>query len=1218
MKILLWPLIGLLFLGGCLGQNKKQIRPKITPFNLFDRNREIPEICKPPYATEENKISFVHFRGRVNRCVDIVNSTPDLNRFPEVKDCLAEIGEEFRAVPDQDCKATVLFHDVEGSAPDIMNFIINRYYLAHVVVTSGNQTNFVWEELTAYFSLVSNWFHQTRDSMYPTSGTQIFSNLQAKDFEENILKRLWDDIQAYSPEWKETFGEIVQPISPTNPDGTPRTPAEIQALRVAKNQQFEIFKAHLAVNQKVIDAAVASELSLDTTVWSANVGTPAPSPILANIMGDALAPFMQRARVVAKIYDIACKLKTCPEDFYTSNKVFWLLKYFDAIVRDTAQTPIDFGDDEDNLPFPVFLTLLHNHREVIKKLARTTALVFQVNDIATSVAGDDFPSYLRSFKKVFEESHDMINNYDKTKQDLITGEVRAGLLTSNRVSEVNVGFSKTNMDRHIISVKNANDKLKELRDRFTNDKHTLIQDVLNINASLIRLRDLETEINLDVTEMAQRKNEIDAIRSYLSEERKTFAEKVLSIINDPSIQSSDRQFFAHPPVYTPAPANATAVGDGQTLEGIVLANLDPGHQFKKGDMLQVSVSGEWSPTCAIASKYGSRVINSRTGPRGYTLITSNGVSSVQSTTNYKTEESFSSTSVSTTACAGVSTYNTFVIANVQTCVNATFGNRTAKGTTDSTTESSDSRTEASFDLGVTLPNTPYPSLPAGSLLLIEVPRDTNQRYLLRRAVVLREQNSLILGRDDSDYYLVGNDCSSVANTGELTVALTHLEPQGLQAQNFVNKVQALILEMENQVAGLIREGQLNFQVIEGLKLQLRALAGDINQFSGQMRNLLESFITSETNALWFKSQIAVMERDLEIKKIKLLGLLEQFGGEEDQHFLRVNLRNWLLSNMDLDFVNKPDVNKNLYTLNRILNILESNLVSYIDFKYRNEDKQFILGDLSLLQNLDLADSFDQISSNIATYVTTLLDNLQADLDNRPVVPKTTIGIKIPNPYYEPVLPIPFPLPGLHPVMESARARDFWDNLIHWKDATDPREVRIELFVDDLYTSYGLECFTEAPIIESMGVFFIPESEGFIADFNNAYRHQNMKLFLEGTSTIPFEQQPRVYNFVNDSWRYLDSAVRMAKSDNDALRMLTEEFPPEREVETGLGTGRPLFGRFKVGSLKPYRVLNGEVYIGETPLKLIKELYIGYVISASNANFNVNLNWIQHCAANLLY
>lgn len=1180
-------------------------------FDLLNPNLEIPEACKPPIAPEENKLAFVRFRGKVNRCVHTIDQDSRLNNFEEVKTCINEIGEYFKSVPVQSCKDLVLVPGATGNAPSIMELMLTRFYNAHVLVMENGSNVFKWDQLSNYFSLVSRWYHQTRSSMFPLGTEKVVSVSQSSEFENKINKRVWDDLQAYSVEWRETFGEIVKPIPRINPDGSTRTPEELQALRIAKNTNFQIFETMLTVNKKVIDNLFSSELATDSTLWTDTMANPAPSPLLATMLGDALSPFFQRVRVVAQIYDIACKLKSCEHSFYQTNMTYWFLKYFHSLATNQTLDILPFDATEKTKPLPVFLTAINQYRPVIKKLSEALASTFGVPNVATSTAGIDFPHFLLSYKKVFEESYDLITNYENSRRTLNDGTLLAGYFVSQGVQEVNIGFSKLNMDRHIQNVKDSNERLTILRDSFNSQKHTLIQEVLSINASSIKLKDLETNINIDVTEMMNKKNEMDAIRNFIHEGRLQFADQVMSIINDPTYSGNDRNFVANPSETFSISAASTNQGSfPDRIDGTLLKELDPTHQFKKGDLIQISTSGEWSPTCAVSQQYGAAMRFARTTSRGFSLLESNGHSSVQATNNYKTHESFSSVSVSAEVCSGIGDTPIF---SAKACVNATMGSRTASGTTTSDTTSNSKSSDASFDLGLGLPSTPFDYLAAGSLLFVEMPRGDNLKLHAKKIMVLTNSNSIVLDNDNSDYYLIGNDCQSPSNSGALTLTMTHLEPQGAKAVQFVNKVGSVMGAVESQVQGLISQGQLNFQVLDTLKLQLKALGGDTNDFTGQMRNLLESMINFEISVLSFKSQLVVMERDMETRKQKLLGLLDQFTAEDEARYLRVNTRNWLLSNMDLDFVNGPSENQNLYTLNRILNTMEHSLVSYVDFKYRNDEKRAILGDVSLLQNIQFSDSFDLIAKNITSYTRILLDNLAEDLNNKPIIPKTTVGISIPNPFYQPTFPVPFPAPSLHPVMESSRARDFWVKLANWQVVGVKQDLKLDVLVDDLYTKNGLGCYVQAPIIDSWAMVFIPENEGYITDFNNNYRHKNAKLNLEGVSVIPYENQPTSYNFVGSNWRFLDVAVRMAKNSNDAIRLLTSEFPPEVDRETGLATGRPIFGRYKIGDLRPWRSENGEVFIGETPINEIKEVFLAYVVSASNGDFNVNMDWINYCA-----
>jgi hypothetical protein len=118
MKTLIIILMALA-LSGCF--SKKKESEKVVTYNLFLQNEEVPNECKPPLATEDNKRNFIKFRGKVNRCIDLVNQYPDLGGFENIKDCLVTIKETFSEVDDLNCRATVTQLGAEGSAISVIN-----------------------------------------------------------------------------------------------------------------------------------------------------------------------------------------------------------------------------------------------------------------------------------------------------------------------------------------------------------------------------------------------------------------------------------------------------------------------------------------------------------------------------------------------------------------------------------------------------------------------------------------------------------------------------------------------------------------------------------------------------------------------------------------------------------------------------------------------------------------------------------------------------------------------------------------------------------------------------------------------------------------------------------------------------------------------------------------------------------------------------------------
>lgn len=1181
---------------------------KILTVDLFDQDAPAPSACS---VDQQVLNEYSNFIGHVNACVDLMNDNPEIISFYESKKCLVEIGSRFKAISSQDCKDTMLT-GTPGNLEEINQFVLDGYFDNLVLHTEGPTTTFRWDNglekndagyipyVEDYFSLVGTWFQQTRGELYKnTGGKLVVSQAQSDFIEVFILKKFWDALQAHSLEWADTFGQIS-------------TLAQTDTVQTEK--LFEIFNTLLTINQKVIDYAYESELAAEIYDWVDNDSNPGPSPVLAAVIGDSLAPFYERIRTLTKIYDIACKLNSCDDEFYQLNETVWMLRFFNQMGQGEIIDEFQF-EAGDERPLVLFLKSLYAGRGPNKKLIAKMNNVFGVANIANIQPGTDFPHFLESFHKVFAESHDFVASYEATKEVREDGTVKAGFFHGGNVSEINVGFGKANMSQHIEAVTTVNQKLTALSDSFVGQHNQLINETLSINSSLILLSELEDKINIDVTDMMNLKNQIDAIRQFIHQQKIRFGKKVQQIIAN--LGSSSETFVpVGSSTVTVAAASSSHEGNG-TWDSIGKIALNFPAAVVKGDLLRISVSGEYQPTCAISKVYGSSVAQARTGSRGFNLSFVNGKSKVDSTNNYRTRESFSSNTTTVNICSGLPPIIAGAIGiSTTVCNSRAFGSRNSRGATTSDSSSASTRSDASFDLGLTMKDTPYRTSPAGALLLVEMPSGETDPYQFASMRVLNSDNSIIAEADSSatDYYLVVNDCFNPSGVGSLNVTVNQYRAAGSLASEFINKVTAMIPEIESVVAGLIENGVLSQQTLSSLRGEWAgsAVGGiSLDSFNGNIRILLEAFLDSEMNILNYKSQITNMERELEMKKQALNSLVEHYGEEEAQKFLKVSQRNWNLANMDLDFVNTEGTNKNLYTLNRVIDILEHNLVSYLDFKYDEERKRSVVGNVGLLTQLNFASPFDEIALNITTFMTTLLDNLQDDINNRPVTPNMMMGIHVPNPYYQ--KPVGFPDPVYDfAKMDSFRAKQLWDSIYAWKRGEQGGEIDFDILFADLYTPGGLGCYVEAPIIESMVMYFVPENEGFISDFNSMYSHLNAKMRLEGVSQIPFENNAREYNFVNPDWRFMDVGVRMAKSPRDAMLQLKTEFPPNAPTETGLSTGRSPFGYFRLGDIPAYKYNSASdtSTLGETPLDEIKELYIAYTFAASNNDFDVNLSWLK--------
>ncbi|MBL6989634.1 MAG: hypothetical protein ISR65_07645 [Bacteriovoracaceae bacterium] len=1216
---------------------KLNVVTSFSSADMLDQSSTPPKECKKRGVYRP----FIVYRGKAATWKSFLDKHKPT--YKNVQNALKAMTKSFTAIPSIECKKVLVdSKKYKINALTLMYETLMKYYDAHVLQNENDMTTFKWDELTKFFSLLDLWFQKAHKNMYPFQDQNaVITKQQVHDFEKHISGRMWRDIQLYSTIWRRTLGEFAAEDLKDNTGPEDNSALAKTHEKIAhKDELFNVFDAVIAVNIKVLESALNSDLAKPNTWWGDDSGSSYVSPILPSLIGDVLAPFFQRIQVIAKIYDISCRLEECDNLMYAGNRIYWLLNFFNSLAlqkhgdieykfkgaSEGANNKDTKKLDKHSQGSTKLFKLLFNNKDVIDNILSAMKTVFNVDNIATAVPGSDFPHLLKTFKHIFDQSHDLLTNYNNTKVVLDSGVTKAGYFTSTNILEVNVGFSKANMQKHIASVEKANTNLGNLLAELNSKKQTLVRQVLSVNDGRMNLELLEDKINVDLTELMVLKQKIDNLRNYLNKSRNSYYDKITAEIKRTQQHdgSDDEVTFVSKKLYeahsfsakdTPRRISSSSIHD------ISYPQINMASKFEKGDIIQISASGKWQPTCALSKTYGEDKVNAQTTSRGFTMVNSDGYTSVQSTNKFENSSSYNTSSSSLRTCMGYNQSSGYMIlgngatvtASIQKCNDRTHGSRNETGTTESNTDSTTARTDASFELGITLSDTPFTFLPAGSLLLVEMPRGESLKSKHKNIYVLNANNQIPV-TNDFDYYLVANDCSSKKNSGELFINITRQRPQGQFVADFAAKIVEIKNTIDQRIKNLIKNGRISASTINELRERLMGLDSNFDKFQGKLKNLLRAMISNELAALSYKSDIVRMEREVEVKKQRLQDLHDQVKLNKQQMSLKVNIRNWFLSNIDLDFVNKADDNDNLYTLNRILNILDNNLVSYLDFKYRNEEKGNILGNVSSFREIEFSDPFEYVALVVHRYVKRLLVKIEDDLNNRPQVPRTTVAISIPNPYYQSTYDIPALLLKRDLQLDPTRSRVFWDKLYSYDKTKAERGLYLDIKVSDLYRDEGFGCFVESPIIESMGLFFIPENEGYIENFNNFYRDQHSLAYLEGMGTIPFKDGPRKYNFVGDHWRYMQIANRMAKNAADALNSLRSEFPPTMERESGMGTGRPLFGKFQIGVLRPYRKDSGsgQILIGNTPLDEIPEVVVAYVVSATNSNFDVNLDWISSC------
>lgn len=272
-------------------------------------------------------------------------------------------------------------------------------------------------------------------------------------------------------------------------------------------------------------------------------------------------------------------------------------------------------------------------------------------------------------------------------------------------------------------------------------------------------------------------------------------------------------------------------------------------RLKKNEILEMRVSGEWSPTCAIRrSEKFSDVQGILIGSEGFRVHFSDGENIVsgsdkrQSTVQFETKSSTHSKGINLAGAlggglsaagaallmvpgaqpAGVAL---MVVGSVAGAADFSFSKQETSGTTKSTEESSyqqksHAKSEtAAFQSGLRLPHTPFPGLPAGAYIAIVVSEGGAPAIL--DSFVVQSYRTYIASQDSRIYFVV-NDCFDNGSFGSLAVDLQITEPASAHIDRLMSTMQDSLRLFSKKGEALAKEGGDLGSRIETLKTEVIA------------------------------------------------------------------------------------------------------------------------------------------------------------------------------------------------------------------------------------------------------------------------------------------------------------------------------------------------------------------------------------------------------------
>jgi hypothetical protein len=280
-------------------------------------------------------------------------------------------------------------------------------------------------------------------------------------------------------------------------------------------------------------------------------------------------------------------------------------------------------------------------------------------------------------------------------------------------------------------------------------------------------------------------------------------------------------------------ANMLAVGDETDIPTLAVTKID----LSKGQILNLDISNEWGPVCALKKTEGGQqldVSTLRAGPDGFIRVQDQGKSTIDSVERSNSTSVSSGTTRSKSYCDSIAVSESLTVPVIGTGFSAStsktsctaFDKSFRHTMTDTVSHSASSsfRDSASFQSGIRLADTPFTSMPAASLLAVIMPQGATAAKDRIRVQVLDRKTSLIASQDET-IYIVVNDCKDASSTpalGSLTIQGGTLRPSGGELLALMPKVAEEVNRFTTESERLLSEGKEISNQLETLKSEAYA------------------------------------------------------------------------------------------------------------------------------------------------------------------------------------------------------------------------------------------------------------------------------------------------------------------------------------------------------------------------------------------------------------
>ena len=918
---------------------------------------------------------------------------------------------------------------------------------------------------------------------------------------------------------------------------------------------------------------------------------------LLQLICDALHGLSQSIEMAATFHDVGCLTDTCPP----SSQVADFYRVLSQIGE--GQALHDVAKASTSIP--------DNWRDIFQLLARESgALQSAIADaerLSSQLALPVAP--LLRFRAMRDQAETRSTRFATAKLFRSSAStLRAGIQSSlgaEIASDLEIQASVLDTERH----------------QFENARQQEIDRLRQEARSSGGIRTAQIQVDEQLRLLNRATDEHGALQVSIRAQEAMYADAVgkMTKLESRANSRADYDVLSGPHVVEISAENARALAKLKVtdcLHNTVLTRAD-GSDWKiettAGDILHITATGQWSPTCTLRQETLRRPLGSSeavtpaapnlshalTGPDGFTIQWTNEqcdvVSNDTAATEFKTDTRTAHASAGVATSAGFSMFGTGAVASIGAGID--LSNSSGETTTDTESKyvSNARRAIASFPIGYRSPNAPLPLLPVGSLVFVAVPRGDVTFSRIRDARVVQQQSALVVDKDSDFYFLVNDQAGcEVTEKSALTVAVSHTRLRSSSVQGFASGMANAVASIRSRTPDLLSQGALSPEQMSSIRAEALELlrSSTAHQFSevDEVGGFFVAWLDSELSLLRLRTQAYDKLKEMAQLEASIHLMTREIDLEKnDARILKLApLRQ--AHNIEISAMSGPVASILEYMADHVYPLMRLRYPDALD-RLRQKPEFTVLvrslSDVSLLEAsggdavLDLTRKSALMAREVAAAV------------------RSARRLAPPESRKLPVVAISFPRGEQKDIAEWRRADEARCRIV-WQSVEKGSVATFTVRPQDLYGNgmgTTLKCFNAAPVIRSMGLFIEVPDDGTCDGFNA--RDRTAAMVVGEVMTFPSERGPETFHIENGAWR--NDAIRLLCGHSlDAVQAF-RSLPEDLKVANGMSP----FGTFQID----FRAESHEV---QSKIASASGLTLLFDLGSRRLGSSNQMNWLDAC------